>query len=259
MTVVALLSAKHSPGVTTAAVALATTWPDKRRVIVAECDPAGGDIAARNGLPLEPGITTLAASSRHGFDTRTLTTHSQQLESGTEVLVGPTSAEQAGVALSALAAHVGPVLQTDPQIHVLADCGRVDGRGPAWPLAKRADIVLLVTRPDLAGVEHARSRLELLKQLPGQLALLLVGESPYSGAEIGASLRCEVIGVLADDPPAADALVGGQSGRRLSRSLLLRSARTLAEALCSRLDLKEAAPPPSRRIHLTGDHEAIQL
>lgn len=259
MTLVALLSAKHSPGVTTAALALAATWPDGRRVLVAECDPAGGDLAACQGLPLEPGITSLAASNRHGFDPTTLPTHTQYLASGTEVLVGPTSADHAAAALSALAAQVGPVLQDVPYTDVLADCGRVDRNGPTWPLVARADIVILVTRPNLAGVEHARSRLRVLDQLCSRPVLLLVGESPYPVAEVAASLGCEVVGVLADDPTAADALLAGRSGRRLSRSLLLRSTRTVAEALCGLLDLQGAAPNEPPRAVPSNDQKVVRL
>src|ERR1700683_5256933 len=44
MTMYSLISASGSPGVTTTALALALTGP--RPVIVAECDPGGGDILA---------------------------------------------------------------------------------------------------------------------------------------------------------------------------------------------------------------------
>jgi MinD-like ATPase involved in chromosome partitioning or flagellar assembly len=226
---------------------------------VAECDPAGGDLAACHGLPLEPGITSMAASNRHGFDPTTLATHIQHLASGTAVLVGPTSAEQAAVALSALAGQVGPVLQDVPLTAVLADCGRVDRHGPAWPLVARADIVVLVTRPNLAGVEHARSRLRVLDQLHARVVLLLVGEGPYPAAEVAASLGCEVVGVLADDPAAADALLSGRSGRRLSRSLLLRSARTVAEVLCGLLDLAGTTANEPPRAIPTSDPRVAHL
>jgi hypothetical protein len=42
MALIALAADKGSPGVTTAAVALAAVWP--RRVRLAETDPAGGDL-----------------------------------------------------------------------------------------------------------------------------------------------------------------------------------------------------------------------
>lgn len=44
MAIIALVSAKGSPGVTTSALACALAW--HRRLVVAECDPAGGSILA---------------------------------------------------------------------------------------------------------------------------------------------------------------------------------------------------------------------
>ena len=48
---IAVAADKGAPGVTTTAVALAAVWP--RPVLLAECDPAGGDIVYR--LPGEGG------------------------------------------------------------------------------------------------------------------------------------------------------------------------------------------------------------
>src|SRR4051812_5649150 len=44
MAVIAVASAKGSPGATITSLAFTLTWA--RRLILAECDPAGGDIAA---------------------------------------------------------------------------------------------------------------------------------------------------------------------------------------------------------------------
>ncbi len=69
MTLIALFSDKGSPGVTTLALSLAAAWP--RPVTVAECDPAGGDLALRltdeAGRPRlhpDPGLLGLAAAAR---------------------------------------------------------------------------------------------------------------------------------------------------------------------------------------------------
>jgi len=40
---IAVAADKGAPGVTTACIALAAVWP--RQVLLAECDPAGGDLA----------------------------------------------------------------------------------------------------------------------------------------------------------------------------------------------------------------------
>ena len=68
MSVVAIVGAKHSPGATTLAVALASAAPVDQRALVVEADPAGGDIAARAGMSLDPGLLTLAAAGRRGVD-----------------------------------------------------------------------------------------------------------------------------------------------------------------------------------------------
>ena len=45
MALIAVAADKGAPGVTTASVALAAVWP--RPVLLAECDPAGGDLVYR--------------------------------------------------------------------------------------------------------------------------------------------------------------------------------------------------------------------
>ena len=45
MALIAIASDKGAPGVTTSALALAAVWP--RPVLLAECDPSGGDLAYR--------------------------------------------------------------------------------------------------------------------------------------------------------------------------------------------------------------------
>jgi hypothetical protein len=63
----ALCSAKGSPGVTVSGLALTLTWPAP--VLLAECDPAGGDLAAGflREVPLVGhGLGPLGASLRRG-------------------------------------------------------------------------------------------------------------------------------------------------------------------------------------------------
>jgi len=60
--IVPLVAAKGSAGVTTAALTLAAVWPEGRGApLVVECDPGGGDVAARFGLGVIPGVVSLAA------------------------------------------------------------------------------------------------------------------------------------------------------------------------------------------------------
>lgn len=235
MSLVALTSAKHSPGATTAAVALAATWPPPRRALVVECDPAGGDLAAHQGLALDPGLTSLAAASRHGLNPTAVAAHVQPLAVGVDAVIAPTSNDQVHGALSVLSDRLGPALANLDAIDAIADCGRLDLRSPVTTLLGRADLVLLLARPTVVGVEHARLRLQALRGLARQVGVVVVGDRPYAAREVAACLRCEVVGVLAQDPKGAEALITGATVHSLRRSPLLRSARSLAEDLARRL------------------------
>jgi MinD-like ATPase involved in chromosome partitioning or flagellar assembly len=235
MTVIALASAKHSPGVTTTMLALATAWPDDHEVLIAELDPAGGDLAPRLGLSLEPGLTSLATASRHtGVDIDT-NAHTQPVGPGVHALVGPTAADEATAALSTLSPRMRNAFGAGDAMAVLADCGRLTGAKGGHEALGVADLVLLVVRPDLASVEHARTRLGHLQSIAGQVMLVVIGDRPYSPREVAESLQTPLLGCLADDPVGASCL-WARDARRLSRSTLLRSARVVAEGLAALLE-----------------------
>jgi hypothetical protein len=137
--VVALASAKGSPGVTTAAVALGAVWPYE--VLVAECDPQGGDLAARFRLPPTPGLLSLGSVARRSLDAGDVLAATQRLPGGLQVLLGPPWAEQAR-ALGRLWSALPPALaQLDAD--VLVDCGRLDPDSLAIDLVRQADLVVL--------------------------------------------------------------------------------------------------------------------
>ena len=97
MTIVTICSSKGSPGVTTLACAIAATWPQNRRILLAECDPSGGDIAARFGMSAKRGMTSLVLESRssQGSALPNVERHLQRLPGGLEVLVGAVGASAA--------------------------------------------------------------------------------------------------------------------------------------------------------------------
>jgi len=244
MSLVALAAGRGSRGVTTATLALAATWPTP--ALVAECDPAGGALAARFGLPLLPGMLSLATAARHGLDAAAVAAHVRALPLGLPALLGPSKAEQAE-ALGRTWSNVAPVLARLPDADVLADCGRVGPHPPMLALLRHADLVVLVAEPTPDGLEQLKDRAAALAAaLPATAAAgvarasrpvvsaLLLGERPYPPGEVQAwlaeqHLAVDVIGVLAHDPRAAAMLAGTPGRGNLRRSLLLRSARTVAE------------------------------
>jgi MinD-like ATPase involved in chromosome partitioning or flagellar assembly len=234
---VALASAKGSAGVTTAVVALAGVWP--RPVLVAECDPNGGDLAARFGLPPAPGLVSLASVARHGLGPQQLWEHTQRLPGGLAALLGVQVSEQAQ-ALGPLWPRLADALAA-LEVDVLVDGGQLAHGSPVLELLERADLVVLLARPTVEGVTHLVARLARLEQRELAPVVVLVGEHPYSRRAVeatlaGEGLRARVLGVLADDPRAAAGLCG-RSGTTvlLARSALVRSARQVATSIQAQL------------------------
>ncbi len=161
MALIAVAADKGAPGVSTTALALASVWP--RPVLLAECDPAGGDVVYRlpsaHGGRLDPrrGLLSLAVAARHGFQPGQVWAHAQRLRGGLDVLAGVASAEQ-GSGLEPLWGLLGELLAALPDADVIADCGRLGPDGPHYDLLAQAAVVILVARPSLSDVLRVRDR-----------------------------------------------------------------------------------------------------
>jgi hypothetical protein len=199
VSLVTVVAGKGAPGVTTSLLALALGWPGP--VLVADTDPAGGDIAVGwlgGRVGLDRGLLSWAAATRHA-QTGTVADLAPHVtavpETGGRVLVLPGLAHAGQAAgldqrtWARLAATADQPWPTDPRpdpgpgelargngpgsaadagadasgirVDVLADCGRL-GPDTPWPLLTAAAVVLLVTRPTLRGVQHAHQALQLL-------------------------------------------------------------------------------------------------
>ncbi|MFJ3722048.1 hypothetical protein ACIPYQ_05675 [Streptomyces sp. NPDC090045] len=255
MALIALAADKGSPGVTTTAVALAAVWP--RRALLAEADPAGGDLvyrsSAAHGGPLNPnsGMLSIAATARRGLAPDQLWDHAQTMSGGLDVLVGLGSAEQSAglVGQWPLLGRAFATLAESPHApaDVIADCGRVSGDGPALELFAHASLVLLVARTQPESIARVRDRaLALSARLQGsqrgaaqltgpQLGVLLVAD-PKDSSKVSNQVNdmlvasrsgVRVMGTLAYDLQGAEQLAGRRRGR-LDKSLLIRSARQIS-------------------------------
>ena len=272
MALIALAADKGSPGVTTAAVALAAVWP--RRVLLAETDPAGGDLvyrsAAAHGGPLNPntGMLSIAATARRGLVPDQLWDHVQPLSGGLEVLVGLGNAEQAA-GLAGLWPTLGRAfaqLADSPHApaDVIADCGRISGDTPAVEMFSQAALVLLISRTEPEAIARVRDRAAALSaKLHGgargaaALGTPLIGvvliTDPSDSAKVvhqvndmlvASQTGARVVGTVADDPAGADQLAGRKRGR-LDKSLLIRSARKVTSDLYQQFGAAWAVPAAS--------------
>jgi Mrp family chromosome partitioning ATPase len=225
VSVVAVASVKGSPGVTTVALALASWWP--RPVVVLEADPAGGDLALRLGLPEDPGLVGLAAALRRPSQADLLEHYAQECRMGIRVVPAPAGARQSAASVSLLAALPGAPLRFE--VDVLLDVGRLDESSPAWPLAKEADALVWVCRPQLGDLAHLSAAVEHGRD-SAAVSIVLSGSGTYPAEEVAATLGVTVLGHLPADPGGAEAL--WEAGARTwARCALGRTARDLAHDL----------------------------
>ena len=254
---IALCSAKGAPGVTTSALALALSWP--RPVILAELDPAGGDVLAGygRGESSAGGLADLELAARRGGLARHLDGQLLRLDPEGRVRLLPGLADPASarhVDWDRLAARLASL--EDGAVDVVADCGRLHAEHFPAAVVQRGAAVVLVTGSTLRAVRAATRAIAALRERDGRagmLATLVIGPGePYGEQEISEALGVPVVGSLPRDPKAAAVLSdGAPAGRLFAQSALLRAARTVATRLVESATAHESRlmPPPA---HASG-------
>ncbi len=264
MAVIALTYAKGSNGVTTTGLAFTLTW--SRPVVLAECDPAGGDIAAGYLRHLEldggHGLMHLVVAELRG---QASTQFWAQL-----VDLNPPAARRLllpGIATPAQAASLDPswhqlgsffasLEHGNPGFDVIVDCGRLIAPHAPWPLLSRADLVLLVVRPTLASLVPARAGVEAIVAATGpvadgRLGLLVIGDGDYDDRAVARHLGAPVVGHLPRDDRSARVLAHGGTVR--TRRPLLRAAAATETAIVKTIAHRR------ERLHGPGRREAARV
>jgi MinD-like ATPase involved in chromosome partitioning or flagellar assembly len=258
--VIGLAGGKGSPGVTTAALALALAWPlntdtdtgaqrdggAARRVVVVEADAAGSSVRAgylRGRVDPELGMSALVDADPHDIGAL-VRQHVVPIEDRPDRYLLPGLASPQHLTahredLPGVAQWLRALDRPGHRTDVVLDVGRVGARAEPAALIRAADAMLVVCRTDLPSVMsalHAVTYLQITYDMdPDALGCLLVGErQPYSRAEVEASLELPVLGVLARDPSSAWVFShGGDPGRGFHRARLLRSALPVARVIAS--------------------------
>jgi MinD-like ATPase involved in chromosome partitioning or flagellar assembly len=247
VTVISFASVKGAPGVTTTACLVGATWPSDRRVLVAECDPSGGDLAARFALSSKRGWSTFATALRRSGANAAIEPHLQQLPGGLDVLVGPGGSDGTTTIRATDELLVRTSNRSAGLWDVLVDVGRLpQGDLPASGWLARSDKVVILLRNDAASLLHARNRArEILAVCGDRVALAVVGDNRYGNEDIAEFTGMPVIGNVPFDPVAAAVAAGDQgSERRLSRSFLINSALHLSQSLCGPDSAPVGTPGP---------------
>lgn len=233
MTLVALCSAKGSPGVSTIACIAGAVWASGTRIVIAECDPSGNDLAIRFGLSPRLGMTSLVLAHRRSERSEEiLDSHSQRLPGGLEALVGPMSQDAAcslDRELAAVGAGIFPA-----GVDALVDCGRILSGAPGQrAIVEAADHVVVVTAPDGAALAHALRTLDVVREnARGQSSFVVVGRGQFPLNEIEQAFRAKCLAQIPIDKSSA-AMACGSPGRarRFAQSTLVTAARRLVDQL----------------------------
>lgn len=264
MALIAVAGSSGAPGATTTALALMSAWPleQGRRVILAECDPDGGDVvvgALAGRTPPGYGMRNIALAARTNqlgeafwrqlLDLSESDARDRLLLPG---LTDPAQASSMQYAWNPLVDLLTGIERTTPSHDVIADLGRHGGSGASSALARRADAVLVVVRSSLRGVYVAEPRVRALgKDLEESgtgrdaLQVLLIRSGPYSASEVSDRLGAPVLAELPDDPRSAAVLSDGdEAGRRFARGDLMRHAASAADRVRAHVARRRARLTP---------------
>lgn len=245
---IGLCSVKGSPGVTSAALALAAVWP--RPVVLLEADPVGGDLAYRcraaHGGPVlaQKGLLQLAATVRGGLaEQDVLGAQAQALASGVRLIQGVTSSAQTR-GFAGIWSTIAQACATSSD-DVVVDLGRLDRSSPTMAVARECDYLIPVASMTLESAMHLVEGLkdvlgDLNTSNPVQVAPLLVGPDGQSTRDCAgldevlhrAGLPTAPTRALPYDPKALYRIEQGEpASGRVGRTLLIRAARSVVAAL----------------------------
>jgi MinD-like ATPase involved in chromosome partitioning or flagellar assembly len=245
VTLVAVASAKASPGVTTLSLAMALAWPrrDAEQVRLVELDVDGGVIAARLGLRAEPNLASLAVAGRRSLDESIVRDHEQLVATGVSLIAAPAAGEQVVAAVASLGPALGAAM-SDGGTDVIVDAGRLSPRSPVIEIARQAALTLLVATPRRDEVEAVSAR-GLALQDAGCAVGLVCNQvrNATEAVEFAGVAGLDLTGVIGADPRTAAALCGdGPLGdRMLARSALLRHAADVSCAVIERIRPRSTA------------------
>ena len=242
MTVVALASVKGSPGVTTAAIAMAARWPVGRKVLLVEADPFGGDLAPRYGATVTGGLASLFAAARRELTPEAVWDHVHELPGGLSVLFGLSGVRQAAANENVWPAITKALAGLDAD--VIVDAGRLlpQFAGGVSAILAEADVLVVLCGSTLEGIVHLQNALpSLVAERRGrQLLVVPTGSFGYSTHDIASTLQVAVGPAMPDDRAAAAALANQRRLRKLEKTPLL----TWAAAVIAELGIDQPVVTP---------------
>jgi Flp pilus assembly CpaE family ATPase len=236
-----LVSAKGSPGVTTAAAALAAVATTEGRALLAELDPSGGSVQVLAGSTAGVGLMEAAGQLRRDADPGAIDGNTTLLPSGVPTLLAPSAGSVAESVIDSVGGRWVPTLRS-AALDVFVDAGRWE---PSQRTALRvvgADLLVVVCRPTVAGVEHTRHLLDRLREIARRpVAAVVVGDRPYPPEQVAGFLDVPLAGHIAWDARGATSLWAHGVTRVWLRTQLARSAQATLAGLAAQVPNTTAA------------------
>jgi MinD-like ATPase involved in chromosome partitioning or flagellar assembly len=202
---VVVTGGKAGPGATTLAVGLAGAWAAAgRQVLLADLDPAGGDVAAHIsvGEIRGRGVAAVLAAGAGRVEPRGIAAEAVKVATNLHVLIGLPRADAAGLLRPEAAVSVVQAARQLAGVElVVADAGRLGPGSVAQALLGLPDAVgVLAARADVPGALAAqRALLVAAEATAAPLELVAVGvrrRMSADVAELAAALEHPVSGVV---------------------------------------------------------------
>lgn len=245
MAVVYLTSVAGSPGVTTASVGLALSWPRPVMLVEADISKPSGILPGylRGQMDHSRGLTPLSVQHQRGQLTpRAVWEQSVQLGEDRFLVPGFSNIVAAAGAGASFWNTLGSTLSAIAAqgADVLIDGGRFGIRDDRTALMQLADMVALVAHPVMPDIATVRARRRDLSETLAHvghddwLGLLLVDalDEAFRDGEVSKAVQLPVLGRLANDPRTAAVFsVGAEPTPKTKKSALSRDLTLLPNVL----------------------------
>lgn len=231
--IVALTSVRGSPGVSLWSMLLAAAWPESYDVdrVVFEADPDGGVLGARYGVGVEPGAGSFAAMLRRVTDlTEALYESGRRIADNGWLVPGPI-APSAAARLWGSAGTAGTVadaLSVDADRIWCCDLGRAHSRSPHAAFLESASMTILMSRDQPSDLVQLPDRLNDLRSICREVAVIVVGTPEYHHAELSGFFNTSKVWVVRSTVADIELTQRGWADRRLRRSAAWRDALRVA-------------------------------
>ena len=264
MALIALATCGHSPGLTTAATALALRWPRPALLIEADTSKTSSLLPGylRGQYPHTVGLDGLAIMSQRG-ELHPQNLWHEAIEIGERKHLVPAFARLgAGLGAGRFWGDLGTVLRSvdSAGVDAILDLGRLAVRDPRLALLEAADVTLIgagAALPDIAALtarideqstqlSSVHSRLDALgRREHARLLIIDRAKGNYSASEISPLAGMPAAGHLPWDPDSAAVWsMGEKRTRKLDRAAYQRSIDALGSELRKHITERRAVLSP---------------